>query len=29
MEAHAQDRAQRPQGSPFGEGQRPERARKR
>ena len=28
MEAHAQDRAQRPQGSPFGEGQRPERTRK-
>ena len=28
MEAHSQDRAQRSQGSPFGEGQRPERTRK-
>jgi DNA-binding transcriptional MerR regulator len=28
MEAHAQDRPQRPQGSPFGEGQLPERTRK-
>jgi DNA-binding transcriptional MerR regulator len=28
MEAHAPDRGQRPQGSPFGEGQLPERARK-
>jgi DNA-binding transcriptional MerR regulator len=28
MEAHAQDRPQRPQGSPFGEGQLPDRTRK-